>query len=156
MNKNLSAVNEFLAEIFNYIPAIEEVALKNGEFNDISVTEAHTVKVIGMYEPKSMSDIAKRLDITVGTLTVAVNNLVKKGYVMRERCVRDRRRVNVLLTKKGRVLYRLHSKLHSDMIKEIIIGLSEQEVSILNSVLANLSRYLIEKYNIVKQGEAYV
>ncbi len=156
MKENLSAVNLLLDEVFKDILNIEEKALKNGVFNDISITEAHTVEVIGMYEPKNMSDVAKRLNITVGTLTVSINNLVKKGYVKRERCTKDRRVVNISLTKKGRVLYRFHAKVHSDMIKEIIIGMSEQEVNVLNSALTNLSRYLIEKYNNLKRGEAYV
>lgn len=156
MKENLSAVNELFSEVFNDILNIEEKVLKNGIFKDISVTEAHTIEAIGMYEPRNMSDVARRLGITVGTLTVAINNLVKKNYVKRERCEKDRRVVNISLTKKGRVFYRFHDKVHSDMIKEIIIGLSEQEVNVLNSALANLSKYLIEKYNNLKRGEAYV
>jgi len=159
MEKNLSAVNELLAGVFNDILNIEEKALKNGVFNDVSVSEAHTIEAIGMYEPKNMSDVARRLSITVGTLTVAVTNLVKKGYVIRERCVKDRRVVNISLTKKGRVFYRFYAKVHSDMIKEITVGMSEQEVNALNAALSNLSRYLIDKYNKynnIKRGEAYV
>ncbi len=156
MEKNLSAVNELFANVFNDILNIEEKVLKNGVFNDISVSEARTIEAIGMYEPKNMSDVARRLSITVGTLTVAVANLVKKGYVIRERCVKDRRVVNISLTKKGRVFYRFYDKVHSDMIKEVTVGMSEQEVNVLNAALSNLSRYLIDKYNNIKRGEAYV
>ena len=101
MKENLSAVNALFADIFNDILNIEEKVLKNGVFKDISVTEAHTIEAIGMYEPKNMSDVSKKLGITVGTLTVAINNLVKKDYVKRERCTKDRRVVNISLTKKG-------------------------------------------------------
>jgi len=156
MKENLSAVNELFAGIFNDILNIEQKALRSGVFKDISVAEARTIEAIGMYEPKNMSNVAKRLGITVGTLTVAVNNLVKKDYVKRERGLRDRRIVNISLTKKGRVFYRFHDKIHSDLIKEIILGLSEQEIDALNSALRNLSRYLLEKYNNIKRGEAYV
>lgn len=156
MKGDLSAVNELFAGVFNDILNIEEKILKNGVFNDISVTEAHTIEAIGMYEPKNMSDVSKKLGVTVGTLSVAINNLVKKGYVVRERCKEDRRVVNISLTKKGRVFYRFHDKVHSDMIKEITVGLSEQEVNVLNAALSNLSKYLIDKYNNIKRGEAYV
>ena len=156
MKGDLSAVNELLAGVFNDILNIEEKILKNGVFKDVSVTEAHTIETIGMYEPKNMSDVSKKLGITVGTLSVAVNNLVKKGYVKRERCEKDRRVVNISLTKKGRVFYRFYDKVHSDMIKEITVGLSEQEVNVLNSALSNLSKYLMDKYNNIKRGEAYV
>ena len=93
MEKNLSAVNELFAGVFNDILNIEEKVLKNGVFNDVSVSEARTIEAIGMYEPKNMSDVSRKLGITVGTLTVAVTNLVKKGYVVRERCVKDRREI---------------------------------------------------------------
>ncbi len=156
MKEDLSAVNELFAGVFNDILNIEEKVLKNGVFNNISVTEAHTIEAIGMYEPKNMSDVAKRLDITVGTLSVSINNLVKKGYVKRERDLKDRRVVNISLTKKGRVFYRYHDKVHSDMIKEIMVGMSEQEVNALNLALKNLSKSLIDKYNNLKRGEAYV
>ena len=149
MEKNLSAVNELFAGVFNDILNIEEKVLKNGVFNDVSVSEARTIEAIGMY-------VSRKLGITVGTLTVAVTNLVKKGYVVRERCVKDRRVVNISLTKKGRVFYRFYDKVHSDMIKEITVGMSEQEVNVLNEALSNLSKYLIDKYNNIKRGEAYV
>ena len=42
------------------------------------------------------------------------------------------------------------------MIKEITVGMSEQEVNVLNEALSNLSKYLIDKYNNIKRGEAYV
>ena len=47
------------------------------------MTEIHTVAAIGKNTLYRMSDIAGILHITVGTLTVMVNNLVKKGYVER-------------------------------------------------------------------------
>lgn len=156
MNKTLSAVNELFSEVFNDILRIEEKTLRNGVFKDISLSEVHTVEVIGMYEPKNMSDVAKKLNITVGTLTVAINKLVRKGYVKRERSSSDRRVVNVSLTNKGRVLYRFHAKFHSDMIREVILELTEQEIGVLNSALSNLSKYLLEKYNNLKRGEVYV
>ena len=32
-----------------------------------------------------MSEVANELNITVGTLTIAINNLSKKGYVQRSK-----------------------------------------------------------------------
>ena len=103
-----------------------------------------------MYEPKSMSEVAKILKITVGTLTVAVGNLVKKGYVERYRSENDRRVVKIGLTKKGRLLYRVHEKFHIDMINACITGMNEEEEKILSDALKKLSAFLqgnfIEKY----------
>ena len=40
----------------------------------------HTIEAIGMYK-KNVFKVAKELSITVGTLTVAINNLVKKAML---------------------------------------------------------------------------
>ncbi len=102
---------------------IEQTALQAGNFSDISITEIHTIEAIGMYGIKPMSEVAAILGITVGTLTVAINNLVKKGYVERTRTETDRRIVNIQLTKQGKLAFRVHDKFHSDMIKATIDGL---------------------------------
>lgn len=49
-----------------------------------------------------MSEIAAMLTITQGTLTVAVNRLVKKEYVQRVRLEQDRRVVYLSLTPLGK------------------------------------------------------
>ena len=85
MEPNLETVNDYLVSVFNDILTIEESELKKSQFNDLSITEMHTIEAIGMYKKKTSSEVAKELSITVGTLTVAINNLVKKGYVERLR-----------------------------------------------------------------------
>lgn len=153
MNDTLSVINHLLVDIYENIVTIEENALKEGRFNDISVKEMHTIEAIGMYSSKSMSEIAKELDITVGTLSVAVNNLVKKDYVERFRCENDRRVVRVRLTKKGRLLYRVHDKFHMDMVKSCIVGLDNNEEIILSNALYKLNIYLKEKYSLTRGGK---
>ena len=50
-----------------------------------------------------MSSIARELSVTVGTLTIAMNSLVKKGYVeRRSRGLEDQRVVYISLSGKGR------------------------------------------------------
>ena len=57
-----------------------------------------------MYEAKSMSRVAKSLRITVGTLTVAVNNLKKKGYVEMAAMQSDKQNKLLRLTDFGKKL----------------------------------------------------
>ena len=46
-------------------------------------------------EENTMSVVAKKLGITAGSLTTAVNSLVNKKYVLRKRSEQDRRVVYV-------------------------------------------------------------
>ena len=109
------------------------------------MAEVHTIEAIGMYQTKSMSEVAKNLQITVGTLTVAINNLVKKGYVERFRCQSDKRVVLIKLTKKGKLLYRVHEQFHKNVVKATISGLTKQEREVLCQTLIKLNIYL-QKY----------
>lgn len=138
-------INELLVNIFNDILLIEQKTLRTGPLNDLSVTEIHTIEAIGMYKPRNMSEVAGDLKITLGTLTTAINKLIKKGYVDRQRIEEDRRVVQVQLTKKGKLAYRLHEKFHSDMIKDVVKGLDPSHEDILIESLNQLATFFKEK-----------
>lgn len=108
----------------------------------------HTIEAIGMYVPRTMSEVANDLSITVGTLTIAISNLVKKGYVQRQRSEQDRRVVKIALTKKGKLAFRVHKKFHSDMVKATVEGLNPEEEGILTSALEKLNEFFKSRYNI--------
>ena len=152
MGKSKKVLNELLVEIFKDILEIEQKALNEGKFSDLSITEIHTIEAIGMYKPRTMSEVASALDITVGTLTTAINNLVKKEYVERKRIEEDRRVVLIQLTKKGKLAYRVHEQFHLDMIKATIDGLTDHEEDVLVSSLEKLNVFFKDKYNL-KDGK---
>jgi len=147
-------INNLLVDVFNDILTIEETALKNGPFSDVTITEVHTVEAVGMYIKKTMGEVAKALHITVGTLTVSIGNLVKKGYVERFRNDIDRRVVKVGLTKKGRLLYRIHQHFHDQMVSDAIAGFTEDESRIFAEALTKLHDSLRNSYNESNSREA--
>lgn len=144
MEPDLKTVNDYLVSVFNDILTIEESELKKSQFEDISITEMHTIEAIGMYKKKTTSEVAKELSITAGTLTTAINKLVKKGYVERIRSEDDRRVVKLGLTKKGKLLFRVHQHFHREMVKNILIGMSSDEEVALLKALKNLHDFLQE------------
>jgi len=94
-------LNEVLVRLFRDIMDIEEKAIITPEFKDITNNDMHVIEAIGTGAPKNMSSIARELSVTVGTLTIAMNSLVKKGYVVRERGQEDRRVVYISLSDRG-------------------------------------------------------
>lgn len=147
LNPLVDEINECLVTIFNEVLTIEETALKGSMFKDISVKEMHTIEAIGMDRERTMTQVSTVLCVTVGTLTVSINNLVKKGYVERVRCEKDRRVVKLGLTKKGRLLYRLHDKFHRDMVKETIEEMDADEIETLIKGLRNLHIFMEKTKN---------
>ncbi len=145
MDEKNKVINDLFVTIFNDILQIEEKTLKTGPLSDLSVTELHTIEAIGMYKPRTMSEVAQDLKITVGTLTTAINKLIKKGYVERKRIEEDRRVVLICTTKKGKLAYRLHEKFHNDMIKETISGLTDEQEDVLVDALSRLNEFFKKK-----------
>lgn len=142
---NYEILNEVLVRLFRDIMDIEEKALITSEFKDLTNNDMHVIEAIGMREPKNMSSIAKELSVTVGTLTIAMNSLVKKGYVIRERGQEDRRVVYISLSEKGRKAYLHHAKFHQEMIEEIAKDLKPEEMHLLIDALTKLDRWFREK-----------
>lgn len=138
-------LNEVLVRLFRDVMDIEEKAIITQEFRDITNNDMHVIEAIGIGAPKNMTSIAKELSVTVGTLTIAMNSLVKKGYVVRERGKEDRRVVYISLSDRGRKAFEHHAMFHKKMIEEIMGGLSEEEKRVLVQALSKLDRWFRRK-----------
>ena len=137
--------HDVLDNLFQEIMDIEEKALITSEFKDISVNDMHVIEAIGIGEPKNMSSIARELSVTVGTLTIAMNSLVKKGYVERSRGLEDRRVVYISLSERGRKAYGHHARFHREMIESLTSDLSEDEMQTLVKALMKLNQWFRSK-----------
>ncbi len=146
MDVNLEKVNAYLVSVFNDILTIEESELQKSQFDDISIKEMHTIEAIGLHKEKTSSEVAKALSITVGTLTVAINNLEKKGYVERVRSEKDRRVVRLKLTNRGRLFYRVHDLFHKRMVEAALKDMEADEQQALMKGLKNLHIFLKQQY----------
>lgn len=136
--------HDVLVHLFRDILDIEENALITSDFKNISVNDMHIIEAIGIHAPKNMSTVAKAMSVTVGTLTIAINGLVKKGYVSRVRSEADRRVVLISLTEKGKKAYDHHMTFHDHMIQATLKGLSPEESLVLTKALTNLVDFFRE------------
>ena len=95
----------------------------------------------------TMTGIADGLSIQVSSLTVAVNTLVRKGYLVRERENRDRRVIRVLLTEKGAEASRVHTQFYGRVVHRVCSRLNEEE----SQVLVQCLRQLDELFDSLKR-----
>ena len=142
MEKSTNRIlNELLVNLFNNVMDTEAEAVITEEFKDITNNDMHIMEAIGIEEPRSMSVIAKRLKVTVGTLTTNMNSLEDKGYIIRQRSTVDKRVVLVVLTEKGRKAFFHHRDYHRHMIRAIVKDLKEDEMQVLIRCLENLNHF---------------
>ena len=134
-------LNDVLVNLFRDINSIEEKAIASQEYQDLTNNDMHVINAIGIGTTKNMSSIAKELSVTVGTLTISMNSLVKKGYVIRKRGEKDRRIVYASLTDKGIAAYRHHENFHKDMIGHITKDLTKEEAEVLMKTFIRLEDF---------------
>lgn len=140
-------LNYLLVDLFNDILSIEEKVLRKGEFKDLSMRDFHIIEQMARLGNTNMSALAKVVRVTKGTLTVAIDNLVRKGYVDRSRKTTDRRMVEVWLTDKAKKAEQLHAKFHDEMIKDVIKETDPEELKVLESALNKVNEYFVKKYH---------
>lgn len=138
---HFETLNEILVRLFRDVMELEQKAIITSEFKDITNNDMHVIEAIGIEEPKNMSSIARELSVTVGTLTIAMNSLVKKGYVERIRGKEDRRVVYISLSEKGRIAYECHAQFHRKMIESITGELTKEELEAFVKALTKLNEW---------------
>ena len=139
-----ATINYFLVNLINEIWEVEGKAIITEEFNDITNNDMHVIEAIGLGDGNNMSTIAKKLNITVGSLTTAVNSLVKKGYVARYRSIEDRRVVYVRLLEKGEKAYQHHEDYHKQMTQASVDKLDTSEIPVLLKTLDALTGFFMD------------
>ena len=129
-----------LVKLFNDILDYEESVLRASEFKDLTNNDIHVIRAIGMNEKKNMSMIAKELAVTIGTLTISINSLVRKGYVIKERSEKDKRVVFVNLSSKGEAAFSRNEELYDQMVNSMLEDLEDNERDILMKSLLKVNR----------------
>lgn len=135
-------LGRMLARVFENVVMTEEKSLQKGYFTDLSIAEMHTLDAIGPYEARTMTETAASLGVTTGTLTVSIDRLVRKGYVVRKRDDNDRRIVRISLTRDGKVVCRMHSKFHAVLARKVLESYSEAEKNTLIHMVDDIDQFL--------------
>lgn len=120
---------------------LEERAVITEEFKDLTNNDMHIIEAIGLGDGNNMSTIARKLGITVGSLTTSMNSLVNKKYAVRERSEEDRRIVYIRLTPKGEKAYHHHAEFHKKMVEAAMENVKEEELPVLIRVLDDLFEF---------------
>ena len=134
-------INDTLVNLFNEIWELEKEAIITEEFKDITNNDMHIIEAIGLSGENTMSSVAKKLKITAGSLTTAVNALVRKAYVKRERSEEDRRVVYIALTENGEKAFYHHEQFHRQMTNAVIEKLDDEEIDALVKMLKDISAF---------------
>ena len=139
-------VNDILIDMFNDILRVEYKAIELVDMMPLSMSELHIIEAVGDSNSMLiMSGIAKKLRITLPTLTAAVDRLEEKGYIQRHRSTTDRRQVSVILTNEGMLAYQRHARFHENMVEAFLKGVEQEKMPELLESMARLRDFFKEQ-----------
>lgn len=121
-----------IVEFYEKISSWEYAVVKE---SGLSPAQMHTIEIVGHAESIRMKDLAEKMGVTTGTLTVSIDKLEKLNLLSRIRHHSDRRSYLIILTEKGSELFKEHHKLHVQMTQELVNGLSAEDQNRFGSIL---------------------
>ena len=140
-------LNKVIVDTYRSILRVEENILKRSDQTDLSISEIHMLEAVGKGKDRrrTISELAEVLNITLPSVTVAINKLMKKGYVEKVRGEEDGRIVYVSLTRQGRRIDSAHRYFHESMVRSIIRDMTESEMQALYKGVMKLDTFLKEQ-----------
>jgi len=134
--KELEKLNHSIIEFYDKLSSWELSVVKD---KHLSLAQTHTIEVLGSHGAMRMKELASRLGITTGTLTVQIDKLVNAEFIQRRPHHSDRRSILVDLTDEGQKLYHEHDDLHLSLTQDITANLDENECAILLKCLSKMN-----------------
>lgn len=94
---------------------------------NLSMQQLNVLNTIGDSTTCTMGEIATHVSLSLSSVTVIINKLVKLGLVKRIRDRKDRRIVFGTLTTEGKNIYTIQIKHMNEMVHKMLTALSDNE-----------------------------
>ena len=128
----LENLSRTILEFYEKISSWEESVVKD---SGLTTAQIHALEIVGHARAVKMKDLAEKIGVTTGTLTVTVDKLEKKGLLVRRPHEKDRRSYMIELTQEGIKHFEEHHNFHLRMTQEIVSDLSEQEQEAFGAIM---------------------
>ena len=106
----------------------------------LSRHQASVLDHLDEVEPTTLLELSRHMGVTAGTMSVAIDRLERRGYVVRLRDAADRRKVHVRLTSAGVRVREATSVLDPARVEALVGRLSDAEREQAVAGLALLAR----------------
>ena len=130
--ENLSRI---IVEFYEKLSSWEESVVRD---SGLTTAQIHTIEIVGHAGAIKMKDLAGKIGVTTGTLTVSIDRLEKKGLLRRRPHEKDRRSYMIELTGEGNKYFEEHHNFHIRMTEEIVSCLSEQEQKAFGAIIEKM------------------
>jgi DNA-binding MarR family transcriptional regulator len=86
----------------------------------LSAHQASILDHLDTVDPATLGDLARHMGVTPATMSIAIDRLVRTGYVTRTRSAIDRRRAELRLTESGQRIKSASSVLEPERVEALL------------------------------------
>ena len=142
MERHEKMIDQVLVHLFQDLLRIEERTLQK-QCPELSMREIHIIAAVceAQQDDNTMTVLAATLRITVGSLTVAVSTLIRKGYLARRQSTLDKRRVHVLPLPPALEVEKAHREFHRRMVEAVTQAIPPEQLDVLIAGLRGINDY---------------
>ena len=141
LEKHFSEVyNKFKLQFYRRV--FELVRERDGS---LSAMEAFSLEVIYMLDEPTVSQFADFLNISQSNATYKVNNLIKKGYLVRQNSMVDRREYHLILSDKYYTYMNLYANYELTVMRRVLERFPEEDVACFDRILQVMSSELMSE-----------
>ncbi len=105
-----------------------QTQLRTGDLKEYTLRQLYYIELIDKNQGIRVSELSKKLDVKKSTVSVAINQLIDMGIVIKIQSNSDKRFYSLQLTPKGNQIMEMHKQVHKNTIKKISKILNPEEV----------------------------
>lgn len=121
-------VQDDVMKLFAQLLRMYSIEFRQLVGGEITGPQLYLLEILNEFGPTKMSDIAERLQITVGAVTLQADRSINAGLIIRERSTTDRRVVLLSITDEGRELVSKARQMRKGIMKKHFDRLSSDEL----------------------------
>ena len=121
-------LQNFIEQFYRSTSKIQQMRTKKLSFDGtppLQTASIHFIEMIGKHKESNMTEFARMLGITKGSVSQMAKTLEEKRLIRRVKGEENDKDTYFVLTEEGRKIYEGHEKLHEEMYSEIETVLSE-------------------------------
>lgn len=122
-----------------------KLLITNELLDQLTYEQFHALRYIYKKEKATSTDLVHLLHVNKSTISTFIRRMENKGLILRDQPKRDRRKIYLSLSEKGRQLYEDGNQKINTLVREVITAFSESEKEQLFFFIEKLDRLFSEK-----------
>lgn len=138
----MERIVSIISKLSQNLGEMEELAREQLNIKELTTAQMHYLEIINEMSNPNITELATEMRLTKPTVTVALDKLIKKGYVTKIQSDEDRRSSHLHLAKKGMQINQMHERAHTQFAELMQETLEPEELEQLTVLLEKLTKSL--------------